>query len=108
MPAATGSIRGWYLLAATVLSLAYASTAWAAPVSGEPLFTSVSKYDSHIGWPSVTVPVEPGHVIVRRDCTHWMIRTEVRSAHGDSHLGYVFRDGARDRMIMPVVLAAGR
>ena len=62
-------------------------------VSGEPLFASVNKYDSHTGWPSFTVPVEPGHVIRRRDFRHWMIRTEVRSAHGDSHLGHVFRDG---------------
>ncbi len=62
-------------------------------VSGEPLFASVNKYDSHTGWPSFTVPVEPGHVIRRRDFRHLMIRTEVRSAHGDSHLGHVFRDG---------------
>ena len=62
-------------------------------VSGEPLFASVNKYDSHTGWPSFTVPVEPGHVIRRRDFRHFMIRTEVRSAHGDSHLGHVFRDG---------------
>jgi peptide-methionine (R)-S-oxide reductase len=62
-------------------------------VSGEPLFASVDKYDSHTGWPSFTAPVEPGHVIKRRDFRHLMIRTEVRSAHGDSHLGHVFRDG---------------
>jgi peptide-methionine (R)-S-oxide reductase len=62
-------------------------------VSGEPLFASVNKYDSHTGWPSFTAPVEPGHVIKRRDFRHLMIRTEVRSAHGDSHLGHVFRDG---------------
>ena len=49
-------------------------------VSGEPLFASVNKYDSHTGCPSFTVPVEPGHVVRRRDFSHWMIRTEVRSA----------------------------
>jgi methionine-R-sulfoxide reductase len=62
-------------------------------VSGEPLFASVSKYDSHSGWPSFTVPIEPGNVIERQDAAHGMIRTEVRSAHGDSHLGHVFPDG---------------
>ena len=62
-------------------------------VSGEPLFASVSKYDSHSGWPSFTVPIEPANVIERRDTSHWMVRTEVRSAHGDSHLGHVFPDG---------------
>ena len=62
-------------------------------VSGEPLFASVNKYDSHTGWPSFTVSVEPSHMIKRRDFRHLMIRTEVRSAHGDSHLGHVFRDG---------------
>jgi len=62
-------------------------------VSGEPLFASVSKYDSHSGWPSFTVPIEPGNVVERTDATHGMVRTEVRSAHGDSHLGHVFPDG---------------
>jgi len=65
-------------------------------VSGEPLFASVNKYDSHTGWPSFTVPIEPGNVVERRDLSHLMIRTEVRSAHGDSHLGHVFRDGPRE------------
>jgi methionine-R-sulfoxide reductase len=65
-------------------------------VSGEPLFASVSKYDSHSGWPSFTVPIEPGNVVERRDISHWMVRTEVRSAHGDSHLGHVFPDGPAD------------
>jgi methionine-R-sulfoxide reductase len=64
-------------------------------VSGEPLFASVNKYDSGTGWPSFTVPIEPGNVVERRDISHWMIRTEVRSAHGDSHLGHVFPDGPR-------------
>jgi peptide-methionine (R)-S-oxide reductase len=62
-------------------------------VSGEPLFASVNKYDSRSGWPSFTVPIEPGNVVERRDFSHLMIRTEVRSAHGDSHLGHVFPDG---------------
>jgi peptide-methionine (R)-S-oxide reductase len=65
-------------------------------VSGEPLFASVDKYDSHSGWPSFTVPIEPGNVVERRDFSHLMVRTEVRSAHGDSHLGHVFRDGPRE------------
>jgi len=65
-------------------------------VSGEPLFASVDKYDSHTGWPTFTVPVEPGRVVRRRDFSHLMIRTEVRSAKGDSHLGHVFRDGPAD------------
>jgi peptide-methionine (R)-S-oxide reductase len=62
-------------------------------VSGEPLFASTEKFDSHCGWPSFTVPVEPGHVIEKLDTSHGMIRTEVRSAQGDSHLGHVFEDG---------------
>ena len=62
-------------------------------VSGEPLFASVNKYDSHSGWPSFTVPIEPGNVVEKRDFGHFMIRTEVRSARGDSHLGHVFPDG---------------
>jgi peptide-methionine (R)-S-oxide reductase len=62
-------------------------------VSGEPLFASVSKYDSHSGWPSFTVPVEPGNVVELQDTSYGTIRTEVRSAHGDSHLGHVFPDG---------------
>ena len=62
-------------------------------VSGEPLFASVSKYDSHSGWPSFTVPLEPGNVTEHTDVSHGMVRTEVRSVHGDSHLGHVFPDG---------------
>ncbi|HEX3957653.1 MAG TPA: peptide-methionine (R)-S-oxide reductase MsrB [Trebonia sp.] len=62
-------------------------------VSGEPLFASVSKYDSHSGWPSFTVPVEPANVVEHQDASYGMIRTEVRSAHGDSHLGHLFPDG---------------
>jgi peptide-methionine (R)-S-oxide reductase len=66
-------------------------------VSGEPLFVSSDKYDSHCGWPSFTKPVEPAHVKELADRTHGMIRTEVRSSHGDSHLGHVFPDGPQDR-----------
>ena len=66
-------------------------------VSGEPLFASVNKYDSQSGWPSFTVPVEPGNVVELQDSTYGMARTEVRSAHGDSHLGHVFPDGPRDQ-----------
>jgi len=62
-------------------------------VSGEPLFASINKYDSHTGWPSFTVPLEPGNVVEKSDTSHGMIRTEVRSAHGDSHLGHLFNDG---------------
>jgi peptide-methionine (R)-S-oxide reductase len=66
-------------------------------VSGEPLFASSDKFESGCGWPSFTKPIEPANVAELRDMTHGMIRTEVRSAHGDSHLGHVFEDGPRDR-----------
>jgi peptide-methionine (R)-S-oxide reductase len=66
-------------------------------VSGEPLFASSDKYESGCGWPSFTKPIEPANVKELRDGTHGMIRTEVRSANGDSHLGHVFTDGPRDR-----------
>jgi peptide-methionine (R)-S-oxide reductase len=66
-------------------------------VSGEPLFASADKFDSHCGWPSFTKPIEPAHVNELRDTTYGMVRTEVRSAHGDSHLGHVFPDGPPDR-----------
>jgi peptide-methionine (R)-S-oxide reductase len=66
-------------------------------VSGEPLFASSDKYESGCGWPSVTKPIEPANVAELRDETHGMVRTEVRSANGDSHLGHVFDDGPRDR-----------
>jgi peptide-methionine (R)-S-oxide reductase len=62
-------------------------------VSGEPLFASVNKYDSRSGWPSFTVPIEPGNVVEHQDTAYGMVRTEVKSAHGDSHLGHVFPDG---------------
>lgn len=63
-------------------------------VSGEPLFASVDKFESGSGWPSFTKPL--GNVVEKRDFSHLMIRTEVRSAHGDSHLGHVFADGPRE------------
>ena len=66
-------------------------------VSGEPLFASSDKYESNSGWPSFTKPIEPANVAELRDSTHGMTRTEVRSKHGDSHLGHVFPDGPRDR-----------
>ena len=62
-------------------------------VSGEPLFASKQKFDSGCGWPSFTVPLEPGNVVEHEDRAYGMVRTEVRSAHGDSHLGHVFDDG---------------
>src|SRR6202521_3224656 len=62
-------------------------------VSGKPLFASSDKFESGCGWPSFTKPIEPANVNELRDSTHRMIRTEVRSAHGDSHLGHVFPDG---------------
>ena len=62
-------------------------------VSGEPLFASTQKFDSGCGWPSFTIPLEPRNVVENVDRTHRMIRTEVRSSHGDSHLGHVFNDG---------------
>ncbi len=65
-------------------------------VSGEPLFTSLDKFDSGCGWPSFSKPLEPSNVIENRDVTHGMIRTEVRSQHGDSHLGHVFNDGPQE------------
>jgi peptide-methionine (R)-S-oxide reductase len=66
-------------------------------VSGEPLFTSADKFESHCGWPSFTRPAEPDHVTEHRDLSHGMERVEVRSTHGDSHLGHVFPDGPSDR-----------
>ncbi|EAP75525.1 peptide-methionine (R)-S-oxide reductase MsrB [Roseovarius nubinhibens] len=62
-------------------------------VSGEPLFASSDKYESGCGWPSFTKPIVTDHINELRDTTHGMIRTEVRSSHGDSHLGHVFPDG---------------
>jgi peptide-methionine (R)-S-oxide reductase len=66
-------------------------------VSGEPLFASSDKFESGCGWPSFTKPITPANVNELRDITHGMIRTEVRSTHGDSHLGHVLDDGPEDR-----------
>jgi peptide-methionine (R)-S-oxide reductase len=66
-------------------------------VSGEPLFASSDKFESGCGWPSFTKPIEPANVQELKDVSHGMMRTEVRSAHGDSHLGHVFNDGPRDK-----------
>jgi peptide-methionine (R)-S-oxide reductase len=64
---------------------------------GNHLFDAGTKFDSGCGWPSFTKPIEPAHVAELRDTTHGMLRVEVRSTHGDSHLGHVFPDGPRDR-----------
>jgi peptide-methionine (R)-S-oxide reductase len=66
-------------------------------VSGEPLFASTDKYESGCGWPSFTRPIEPVNVRELHDRSHGMLRKEVRSAHGDSHLGHVFDDGPPER-----------
>lgn len=62
-------------------------------VSGEPLFSSLDKYDSGCGWPSFTKPLADTEIVEKRDVSHGMIRTEVRSPAADSHLGHVFDDG---------------
>jgi len=62
-------------------------------VSGEPLFSSLDKYESGTGWPSFTRPLEPGNIVEKKDRSLFMVRTEVRSRHADSHLGHVFKDG---------------
>ncbi len=65
-------------------------------VSGEPLFASVDKFESGSGWPSFTRAIDSGNVMEKRDFSHLMFRTEVRSTHGDSHLGHVFNDGPKE------------
>ena len=64
-------------------------------VSGEPLFSSLDKYDSGTGWPSFTRPLEPGNIVEKEDKGLFMKRTEVKSKHADSHLGHVFPDGPK-------------
>jgi peptide-methionine (R)-S-oxide reductase len=64
-------------------------------VSGEPLFASTDKFESGSGWPSFTRPIDSDNVLEKRDFSHLMLRTEVRSTHGDSHLGHVFTDGPK-------------
>ena len=66
-------------------------------VSGEPLFASSDKFESGCGWPSFTKPIEPVNVKELKDSSLGMVRVEVRSASGDSHLGHVFNDGPRER-----------
>jgi methionine-R-sulfoxide reductase len=62
-------------------------------VSGEPLFSSLDKYESGTGWPSFTKPLEPGSITTKEDRSFFSVRTEVRSKYADSHLGHVFKDG---------------
>ena len=62
-------------------------------VSGEPLFSSLDKFESGTGWPSFTKPLEPDNILEEDDRSFFMVRTEVRSKHGNSHLGHVFSDG---------------
>ena len=64
-------------------------------VSGEPLFSSLDKFDSCCGWPSFTKPLKEESIKEKRDLSHFMIRTEVRSKDADSHLGHVFNDGPK-------------
>jgi methionine-R-sulfoxide reductase len=66
-------------------------------VSGEPLFSSLDKFDSGCGWPSFTKPLHEERIVEKPDFSHFMIRTEVRSKDADSHLGHVFNDGPKDR-----------
>jgi len=66
-------------------------------VSGEPLFASTDKFDSGTGWPSFTRPVKSENIVENQDTSHGMVRTEVRSSSGDSHLGHLFPDGPADK-----------
>jgi len=71
----------------------HASGIYVDVTSGEPLFSSLDKFDSGTGWPSFTQPLESGNVVERADKAHGMTRVEIRSKHGDAHLGHVFDDG---------------
>jgi peptide-methionine (R)-S-oxide reductase len=66
-------------------------------VSGEPLFSSVDKFESGSGWPSFTAPIDPANIVEKKDRSWGMVRVEVRSTNGDSHLGHLFDDGPRDK-----------
>jgi len=66
-------------------------------VTGEPLFTSKDKFDAGCGWPSFTKPIDKDFVKEKLDLSHGMVRTEVRSKYGNSHLGHVFPDGPKDK-----------
>jgi peptide methionine sulfoxide reductase msrA/msrB len=66
-------------------------------ISGEPLFSSLDKFDSGTGWPSFTKPVEKGFIVEKEDRSLFMKRTEVRSKHGDAHLGHLFPDGPKEK-----------
>lgn len=66
-------------------------------VTGEPLFCSKDKYDAGCGWPSFTKPIDKDFITEKLDLSHGMVRTEVRSKYGDSHLGHVFPDGPKDK-----------
>lgn len=66
-------------------------------VSGEPLFSSLDKFDSACGWPSFTKPLQEEKILEKSDYSHGMIRTEVRSQKADAHLGHVFDDGPREK-----------
>lgn len=65
-------------------------------VTGEPLFSSKDKFDSGSGWPSFTKPIDKSHIVEKVDSSHGMVRTEVKSKSGDSHLGHVFSDGPKN------------
>ncbi len=77
-------------------------------VSGEPLFASSDKYDSGCGWPSATMPIVTESVAEHHDAGHGMVRTEVRSKHGDSHLGHFFDDGTADRGVLRYCINSAR